>query len=173
MRHLNCTFIVLIALSMNIFSQENIKGKIDETHWEKLQIKHLKIDFFNKIYDECSDFNIMDMKSYKINNNKFEFHFLSCNKNDSTCKCKKNTLLNKYNLITFKYFDGCDVSMNYGLYKNEKGQPILLIDILTPEIRWRPCSPIIGDQFLVEKDYCPVEPIIYVRIHNLDSYIIK
>ncbi|MEI8273368.1 MAG: hypothetical protein WCG08_12165 [Paludibacter sp.] len=160
---------------MSIFSQESFKfrGKIDESHWKKLPIKRSEIDLFRQINEECPDFNLLDMKTYKINNKKFEFHFLSCDKYDSTCTCKKNKFLSRCNLVKFIYWDGCDASMNYGLYKNAKGQTILLIDILIPETRWHPCSEMIGDQFLVEKDYCPSEPIIYIRIHNLDSYEIK
>jgi hypothetical protein len=58
--------------------------------------------------------------------------------------------------------------MDYELYKDKKGQPILVVNVFVPEVR---CKAMIdlSKCFLVLKKDCPIKPKVYILQHQIDN----
>jgi hypothetical protein len=138
--------------------------KVDTTGWKK--ISTIPVDFI-KAPSKCRDF-------YSTNSNVliwFDTCFEKEDKNVSeSSKLDETSDLEKYNLIELYYgnFAACDISMNYSLYKDSKGQPILIVNVFVPEVRCKAMVDL-SKCFLVSKKDCPVKPKICIIQHQIDN----
>jgi hypothetical protein len=137
---------------------------VNTTGWKK--IPTIPIDF-KSAPPKCRDY-------YNTNSNVLIW-FDTCFKQEDE-KIKSDTILNeaidleKYNAIELYYgnFQACDIIMDYELYKDKKGQPILVVNVFIPEVR---CKAMIdlSKCFLVLKKDCPLKPKVCILQHQIDN----
>ncbi|MDP4239827.1 MAG: hypothetical protein Q8904_10210 [Bacteroidota bacterium] len=156
-------FFLVLFSTLGVNAQTPV-CKVDTTGWKRIPV--IPIDF-KSINPKCRD-------PYNTNSNLFIW-FDNCfkqeGKNVSSYIILNEAIdLEKYNAIELYYgnFVACDISMDYALYKDRKGQPILVVNVFVPEIR---CKSMIdlSKCFLVSKKNCPIKPKVCILQHQIDS----
>jgi len=153
-------FFCVLFSSLGINAQTPI-CTVNNTGWKK--ISTIPVDFKNITPKYRNTYNTNSNLHIWFDNN-FQY---------TSAFTKQNEVvdLSKYNAIELYYGNGeaCDISLNYNLYSDKKGQPILIVNIFVPEERCK-AQVDLQECFLILKADCPVKPKICIVQHQIENY---
>jgi len=164
MKTIKLIFFLLLLTTLGINAQTPV-CQVNATNWKR--ITTINIDY--ECIKPCIQMQVECRRIYNTNS-EFVISIYKCLQNNKmNCKHKdyfKNYDLTKYELFIVAYGKGsaCDMSMNYILYNDGNERPVLLVNVLIPEVRCKAIKSLV-ECFLVLKKDCPIRPKVCLLQH--------
>jgi len=154
----------ILLIPIDNFAQTPV-CQVNTFNWKR--ILTIPVDF--NCIQPCIQTQTECKKTYNTNSD-FVISIYECLQNNKT-NCKHNQYFKdydftKYDLIIIAYGKGsaCDMSMNYILYNDGNERPVLLVNVLIPEVRCKAIKSLV-ECFLVLKKDCPIRPKVCLLQH--------